>query len=162
MSINHKLNKKFLEELKTLAKQTEITGGKIWFTLAEFIITGTDVPITVADKIFKNFIIPLSIIREKMGIPIYCSNRSGYRPKWWEWLNGRKGTSEHTFEGKGATDLTCENMKLLLHYLKNNSPFTRICYYPHHNFVHVDYKEENRRRYWEADENGKWIFKHSL
>lgn len=161
MSANHQLSKQFLSELKTIAVNNKT---KIWFLLKEFIITGDSVPVDVAQKILDNFIIPLSPVREALGIPIYISKRSGYRPDWWEWMHGRSGTSEHTFKGMGAADLTCDAMDLLILDLKIMTGFTRICYYPHHRFVHVDYKPvgQGKRAYYEANSKGKWIFKEWL
>lgn len=158
MSANPKLSPSFLKELRLLAYNAK----DIFFILKEFLITGDTVPSDVADKIYKNFILVLSPIRKKLGAPIWISKRSGYRPKWWEWLHGRSGNSEHTFKGMGAADLTSNKLLELLEILKKDSPFTRICYYPHHGFIHVDYKPnsyEGARRYYEADENGKWEFK---
>jgi len=86
----------------------------------------------------------LNPIREKLGIPIRISKRSGYRPKIYELSRGRSGNSQHTFKGKGAVDLTCKLDQLqLLFELLQESEYTRICLYVNKNFIHADMKEIN-------------------
>ena len=100
----------------------------------------------------------LNPIRELGGFPITISKGSGYRSKLYEMSKGRSGTSEHCFLGKGAVDLTCgkENIKILLKNLLEHSTYTRICYYPVNNFIHCDWKLEERNMYICDSPKGKW------
>lgn len=129
-------------------------GQRLWIKRKNSII--------VADKILENFIIPLSDIRERLGTPIFIT--SGYRPRWYEIYKGRSGTSQHTFKGKGAADISCHDSRLqdLKIFLFLNSDFSRICFYPERNFFHVDYaSKDNKRRYYEDTGYG-WEFKDEI
>lgn len=135
---------------------------EINFTISEFIITGDEVPIKVADKLLKFHITPMLEVREELGIPLYPSQRSGYRPISWEIKKGRSGNSQHTFMGKGAVDWTCNNFssnreKLLISIIKNTS-YNRITLYP--TFIHCDYKDTNsgKREYYTSGMDSKWKF----
>lgn len=131
------------------------------FSFSEFIITHKNIiPVHVADKLMKYHIIPMSRIRNTMGIPIWASEFSGYRPKWWELKKGRSGKSQHTFEGKGAVDWTCEdfegNKPLLSALIIKHTDYTRISVYD--TFIHCDYKEtkSGKRELYESNVNSKW------
>ena len=68
----------------------------------------------------------------------------GFRSFAHEIRQGRSGTSQHTFEGKGAVDLGSSDMVYLLDALVE-TPYTRICMYE--GFFHCDYKTSDRRYY---------------
>lgn len=112
-----------------------------FFKVSDFNITGKPVPEDVADKIYLYHILPLNKVRSALGIPVWPSEKSGYRPEWWEKARGRQGNSQHVFKGKGATDVTCEdfaeNKGVLLEALIKLTDYTRFCIYP--TFIHVDY-----------------------
>lgn len=92
----------------------------------------------VTDKIVKNFMIPLQLVRADIGMPVYI--RSCYRPNFWERKKGRPETSQHTFKGEGACDVTSNNLMKLFMSLSEGDHFTRICYYPEQRFFHIDRK----------------------
>ena len=139
----------------------------IYFSISEFCINRANVPQYIADAILKYFIIPLSVVSEMYGAPIYVSRKSGWRPVTWEQQKGRRGKSQHCFidvwpDGLGAVDLTAKDIKKLLEYLVKYSSFTRICYYPNHNFIHCDYKPDSRGKrvlFICYNPKGKWEFK---
>ncbi len=118
------------------------------FTISEFLIDreNPNVPVHVVDELVRHHIPVIQKVRDKLGFPIWPSQRSGYRSVEWEHANGRSGNSEHCFKGKGAVDYTCKHpgqLKLLFHELKK-SPYLRVCYYPGKQFIHCDYKGSER------------------
>jgi hypothetical protein len=121
---------------------------KNYFTISEFCIENKPVPQSVADKILKNFIEPLNPIRELLEAPIIISQNSGYRSAAYEYSKKRSPLGVHTFTGMGAADLTSRKMKQLFYELER-SPFTRICYYPKRNFIHVDYEKHGTRFFFD-------------
>ena len=127
----------------------------IHFKAHEFVkLSGhsVDIPISigVADKI-KDLIFELNPVRKRVGKPVVIT--SSYRPSWWEHYKGRSGNSEHTFEGRGAVDVTCLDLSRLLTELQHTD-FTRICVYPDMSFIHCDYKfpERGQRFFIEWDQ----------
>lgn len=130
-----------------------------YFNIAEFIIDpdAKVVPIDVVQKLNSYHKPILNPIRHEVGVPVIISKHSGYRTVEWEKERGRSGNSQHTFKGKGAVDVRSfdDLLELLI-----NSEYMRVCYYPHNGFVHCDFKGYHRQ-YFEADENGKWHFKHN-
>lgn len=127
----------------------------IHFKAHEFVkLSGhsVDIPISigVADKI-KDLIFELNPVRKRVGKPVIVT--SSYRPSWWEHYKGRSGNSQHTFEGRGAVDLACMDLKALVQELQHTD-FTRICVYPDMSFVHCDYKfpERGQRFFIEWDQ----------
>lgn len=134
------------------------------FLISEFCITGTDIPIEIADKILKYHIKPIVPIREELNAPMWPSDNSAYRPVFWEESRNRSGKSQHCFIGKGAVDWTTNPDKLLelLELLKKHSPYLRICYYPNDGFIHCDYKDVtgrgDRRFYTAESQTSKWKF----
>ena len=138
--------------------------SRLWFSLSDFNISGDPFPENVADKILKWHIWPMSVVREKLGIKIWPSKKSGWRPIWWEHRNNRSGTSQHVFKlnSKGATDWTCEDFQLnkgkLLKSMIENTDYLRFCVYE--TFIHADYKDTSngeRLLYnYEIDSDGSW------
>jgi len=120
---------------------------KNYFTISEFNISGEPIPEGVADKILQYHIIPMNIVRDKLGVPIYPSVKSGFRPLWWELENNRSGESEHVFVNDGATDWTCINFHRhkneLLELIIKHTRYTRIAVYD--TFFHCDYKGGKRK-----------------
>lgn len=135
---------------------------KINFEISEFIITGKTIPVIIADKILKWHIVPMMTVRLEMGIAIWASQNSGYRPVSWEKAHGRSGNSQHTFKGKGAVDWTCKDFKLykdeFLDSIINNTDYSRIAVY--NNFIHCDYKptSSGMRELYTSGSNSKWVF----
>ena len=132
----------------------------IHFKAHEFVkLSGhsVDMPISVgvADKI-KDLIFELNPVRKRVGKPVIVT--SSYRPSWWEHYKGRSGNSEHTFEDKGAVDLTVLQpyMKELAHSLIEITNFNRIAFYPNSLFFHVDYKNKERGKTLFISRNNKW------
>ena len=123
------------------------------FNISEFIIAPSyGLPIDIADKIVKHHLWPLNIVRWYLGHAVYVSQNSGYRPEQYELDQGRSGDSEHTFKGKGATDVTTNPGKLEeLFDLLGDTEYTRICYYPGRMFFHCDYANERKRLYLDGD-----------
>lgn len=129
-----------------------------YFDITEFLIDPDMecVPVHVVQKIDTYHKPILNRIREQLECPVIISERSGYRPVDWEKARGRSGDSQHTFQHKGAVDVTCKDIRFyeLLQLLKE-SDYRRVCYYPHKSFVHCDFKGYEKV-YYEADENGTW------
>lgn len=134
-------------------------------TLKEFIITESDmIPIEVADKLYQFHINPMQKVREELGVWVTASEKSGYRPQWWERLKERSGTSQHTFiaewaKGSGAIDWTCKDFEInrdkFLNLIIKHTNYTRICVYD--TFIHCDYKDAPKRQLYRF--NGvKWEF----
>jgi hypothetical protein len=119
-----------------------------YFSLEEFLIVAKGpVPNDVLNKIVRYHWLVLNDIRTKLGIPIRISANSCYRPRQYEIKQGRSGKSEHTFsdDSWGAVDLTCADMNKLFNLLKSDSPYRRICVYKEKNFVHCDYKGNEKK-----------------
>lgn len=132
-----------------------------YFKMSEFIIDPDmdQVPLHVCDKIVEHHLPILNNIRHLLGVPVIISKHSGYRSVEWEYERGRSGNSQHTFKGKGAVDVRCNDKFDDLLDLLIDSDYTRVCYYPHHGFIHCDFKDVEKPQYFEADENGSWNFK---
>lgn len=129
------------------------------FSLEEFIIDECPrIAVSVADKIWRNHIVPLQIIRDLFGKPIIISERSGYRKPDYEQRKGRSGGSEHTFKGLGAVDITThtlEDLDVLEELIIAHSPYTRVCRY--NTFIHCDYKAQDGYKYlFTSGSDSKW------
>jgi hypothetical protein len=118
------------------------------FNISDFNITGGPIPQDVADKILMHHLIPLARVCQVSGLKLVISKRSGYRPKWYEIKKKRSGDSQHTFEGFGAVDITCENFQEhkwdLIAHLNTETQYKRIALYDSKNFIHLDYKGTKR------------------
>ena len=145
----------------------------LFATLKEFLITRPKtVALDIADKLYQFHIIPMQKVREELGVWITASERSGHRPKWWEFKKGRNGTSQHVYEdewinGSGAVDWTCKDFKTnknrFLELIIKHTNYTRICVYD--TFIHCDYKDtkNNVRQLFEysydaSKDEWKWIY----
>jgi hypothetical protein len=124
------------------------------FTISELCITTEPLRLEVADKLLKHIEI-IQPIRDLIGMPIWASEKSGYRPVWYELQRNRSGNSEHTFKRNGAIDWTCRDMKYLVRLLKE-SKYKRVCYYPNHHFAHCDFKAFNKS-YYICEDGINWI-----
>lgn len=102
------------------------------------------VPVEVMDKIYIYHAIPMSEVREELGIAIFVSQRSGYRPEKHEKWKGRSGNSQHVFRTKGAADYVCNDMEGMARLMIQHTDYTRLCYYPNAltPFIHADYKAD--------------------
>ena len=131
-----------------------------YFDITEFIINpdAKVVPIDVVQKLDTYHKPILNAIRHVLGVPVIISKHSGYRSIEWDKKRGRDGSSQHTFIGKGAVDVRSNKKFEDLLDLLIDSDYMRVCYYPHHGFVHCDYKGWHRQ-YFEADKSGRWHFK---
>ncbi|MGB2525707.1 hypothetical protein [Flagellimonas sp. SN16] len=131
--------------------------------ISDFNISGKDIPQDVADKILDYHLRPLERVQECVSFKISVSQKSGYRPRWWELNKGRSGNSQHCFYGKGATDVTCDDFKTnkdaLLGVLISETEYTRICEYE--TFYHVDYALSDERWMFK-NVNGKWIRQYEI
>lgn len=114
------------------------------------------------DKIIGGFLIPLNVIRERMGIPIHV--RSCFRSIGHEIKQGRSGKSQHTFTGLGACDVALtkssseavnNDQLFLLAQQLLQFDFKRIAYYPHLKFFHIDYNAQVRE-FNISDNDSKW------
>ena len=82
------------------------------FKFKEFLVNQKEeAPHNVIDKIINYHMIPAQLMRDYLGFPLIISQHSCYRSKNWELKQGRKGTSQHTFSGKGACDYTVKNFQ---------------------------------------------------
>lgn len=103
----------------------------------------------------------LNVIAEVLKKEVKISKRSGIRTVEYEKRKGRTGTSQHStynIKGRGAVDLIY--FEELLNRLKQDTFFTRICYYPNNGFIHCDRKPMPKKGYlylYEAPSpTGKW------
>ena len=139
---------------------------RVYFTISELCITGTTVPMDVADKLLKYHITPMNPVREELGVPIHCKTskglNSGWRPKQWEFDHGRSGDSQHVFIEKGAIDWRCsdfqDNKDELLRLIIKHTKYTRIAVYG--SFIHCDYKAtpNNVRQLFTSNASSQWTF----
>lgn len=132
-----------------------------YFKLSEFFIDpdmrkpDALVPLHVCNKILRYHLPLLNKVRHALGAPVRISKNSGYRPVAWEKRNGRDGRSQHTFQGHGAVDLTCDELRFEeLVRLLIDSGYSRVIIYWHKNFCHCDFKEPQKgRRLYEMTED---------
>lgn len=126
--------------------------------VSDFCITDEAIPQDIADKILTNFIMPINNFTQALGINVFVSKKSGWRPIPYEFSKNRSGRSEHTFSkdrgatGLGAADIITEHrsdMSLLGFWLLSQSPFRRITYYRNKGFYHVDYASKDNRLFFE-------------
>lgn len=143
-----------------------------YFNYEEFLIDPamrkpeSEIPLHVVQKI-ENYHLPeLNLMRHKGGFPIRISQHSGYRPVAWEKDRGRSGDSQHCFGEnlpksdwylhRGAVDVTCgeDNFPQLLKLAKA-SKYSRVCWYPDAQFIHMDWKYHWKGEYsfWIAETN---------
>ena len=98
------------------------------------------------------------LMHKEHMVRVYVSQKSSWRPTWWERSKGRSGLSEHTYGFLGATDITCDlftkNKHLLLEYLIKHTSYTRFAVYD--GFIHADYKNEYDDAYAYKVVNGRW------
>lgn len=118
-----------------------------YFNISELCIDQKPVPLDVANKLLKHHIMPMNVVREIYGGPIYASQRSGYRSYEWEKARGRSGRSQHVFRARGAVDWTGSDLKRLFVLIYYLTDYTRIAYYPSANFIHCDYAAESKKVY---------------
>jgi len=134
---------------------------KQYFDITEFIIdpAATVIPIQVVQKIDAFHKPVLHDIRSDLGVPVIISKYSGYRTIDWEKSRGRDGTSQHTFNGKGAVDVRSNKRFEQLLELLIHSAYMRVCYYPCLGHIHCDYASSTKQ-YFVADRNKEWHFKY--
>jgi len=132
------------------------------FKISEFVIGDSLLPKKVADKILLYHLLPLQKVRDEIGIPVYPSQNSCYRPVSWEKARGRSGNSQHTFKGMGACDVTCSNFQMhkdkLLDLIIKYTSYTRMAVYK--GFIHCDYKptSDGKRQLFESGGDSRWKF----
>lgn len=127
------------------------------------------VPQEIIDKVIEYHTEPMNLVREELGIPIWASEESGFRPYIWEIARNRDGTSQHTFgqkksgiiykNEKGAHDWTCEdfvnNKDRFLKSILKNTKYTRIAIY--RSFIHCDYKAKDGKVYiFNSNSKSEW------
>jgi hypothetical protein len=119
------------------------------FNIAEFCKlsgnTPEGIPLSVADKIIRYHMTPLQIVRSELGVPIHVT--SGFRPIEWEVKRGRSGNSQHTFQVKGAVDVSLfrntHRWQDFADLIKQH--YMRIAWYPIQNFMHLDHDATQRQ-----------------
>lgn len=136
------------------------------FKISEFNITGQPIPEEVADDLLHYHMIPGQIVSDKTGIDIYPSQKSSYRPVWWEKQRRRSGNSQHTFKKitgqkeRGATDWTSDDFKhdkeAIIKSFIEDTNYTRIAIY--NTFLHTDYKptKSGKRELYQSDAQSNW------
>lgn len=132
---------------------------KIPFNTSEFFINPEWITMDVCDKLWKMHIIPMADVRHELGVWVTASQKSGYRPKDHELKKGRSGNSQHTFEGLGAIDWTCQDFESkrnnFLHFILKHTEYTRLAIYD--GFIHCDYKATDGNRYiFRSDTSSNW------
>lgn len=126
------------------------------------------IPPEIWGLVRDHYIIPITTFYYTTGIRLVPSQNSVYRPLDHEHTRGRTGLSLHCFPAgtKGAADLTLEDGSPVIHILDqviDALPFRRICLYPNHNFIHVDYggpgvRSGQRRSLWQCTSvRGQWV-----
>lgn len=129
---------------------------KNYFTIRELCIDpNRKPPQDVVNKLKEHHINPMNIVRECLGVPVWASQRSGWRPYEWEIARGRSGNSHHVFKELGAIDWTSSNLKNLFNAILKHTPYTRIAVYPDANFIHCDYGS-NTRVIFISDNSSNW------
>lgn len=133
------------------------------FSISEFLITQPKtVELEVCDKLWKYHIIPMVPVREALGVAIWASLKSGYRPEWYEKNKGRSGDSQHCFKEKGAVDWTCtdfaSNKDKFLELIIEHTDYTRIAVYD--GFIHCDHKPttNGKREIYTSNAKSQWKF----
>ena len=125
--------------------------------ISDLVITGTLITLDIADKIILHHIYPMIAVENVLGKKVWASSRSGYRPIEWEYKMGRSGSSQHTFQGKGAVDWTCEdfrnNKQELIDLVISMTDYKRIAIYD--GFIHCDYKGDERLLF-SSDAKSNW------
>lgn len=137
---------------------------KNFFGIQEFLIDpdmrNGSVPTHVANKIIHHHLPILNPTRAQLGSALIISQNSGYRSVEWEKSKGRDGSSQHTFKGKGAVDLTCKQSAL--HHLGDllaESDYARVAWYPDSKFYHCDFKDYELGKRLFTVQNGIWKLK---
>lgn len=122
------------------------------FSIPEFCKNLT-VPAHVADKICKYHMPELQLARDALGSPIRI--RSGYCTRAGEIEMGRSGQSEHVFRGRGAVDVTADDLAKLGDLLKKSN-YHRVCWHPSQQFFHCDFKGDLRNNYFVCYDGEVW------
>lgn len=126
-----------------------------YFKISEFLIEDKEtVPVHVVEKLIAFHLPELNKMREELGEPIMVSQKSGYRSYKYELSKGRSGKSEHTFQKRGAVDITCspDSFQKLVR-LAQKSGYTRVAVYPKKKFIHCDFNSQ-KKRFFINTENG--------
>lgn len=136
---------------------------KPFFSLSEFLITKPKtIDVGIADKLMNYHIIPMLPVREELDISMTASQRSGYRPRWWEKKRGRSGNSQHVFIGLGAVDWTCKNFKenkdKFLELILKHTDYSRIAIYD--GFLHCDHRKTSNGKtaIYKSNSKSEWEF----
>ena len=141
---------------------------KIRHNISDFIFRH-DIPVEapVYDAILHYHLLPIHRVEQKLGchvMPTLIGRRGGggsvYRHPEHERERGRSGKGMHTFmDWKGAGDYTIADftkIEKFLNVLVKETDFTRLCYYPNHNFVHCDYRADTLQLF--VDEGKGWQY----
>jgi len=126
--------------------------------ISDLCITQDPISLRIADLILVYHIRPIERTMAETGIRIWCSEKSGYRPSWWDMKKGRSGTGAHCFlPGEfGATDWTANvQIQVLLEALIKYTDYTRFGVYPASGFIHCDYRKTKSGKRQVYNEN--WI-----
>tara|TARA_B100001146_G_C16178955_1_gene433732 strand:+ start:456 stop:917 length:462 start_codon:yes stop_codon:yes gene_type:complete len=143
----------------------------IYFTdIDKYCIGVADVPQKILNKLVEHHLNPMDVVRSALGIAIWASEESGFRPYNWEIAKGRSGTSQHTFGQKksgliydkelGAIDWTCsnfaDNKERFLQAIIDHTKYTRMAVY--NSFIHCDYKatDNGKRTVYDSTPNSIW------
>ena len=123
--------------------------------ISEYVIRpDLPVPLDVVEKIYLYHAMPMNIVRDHLGRPIYVSKNSGFRHEEHEIEKGRTDLmSEHLFRpldrpgserGFGASDYraTLKMMPYLAKLIIECTQYSRITFYPNvaTPFFHCDYR----------------------
>ena len=137
---------------------------KNYFSLTEFFFPEDMENITAQQAIYvceliKEYHLPeLNKMREELRQPIIVN--AGFRSYDWEIANGRTGSSQHCFVGKGAVDIAVEDYTLLddLVDLAKLSGYKRVCYYPKKKFIHCDFKGDHFHYFIDESDGNSWKY----
>ena len=141
---------------------------KIRHNISDFIFRH-DIPVEapVYDAILHYHLLPIHRVEQKLSchvVPTLVGRHGGggsvYRHPEHERERDRSGTGSHTFKDKkGAGDYTVTDFnqfEKFLSVLVKETDFTRLCYYPNHNFIHCDYRADTLQLF--VDEGRGWQY----
>ena len=141
---------------------------KIRHNISDFIFRH-DIPVEapVYDAILHYHLLPIYRVEQKLSchvVPTLVGRHGGggsvYRHPEHERERGRSGTGSHTFtDKKGGGDYTVTDFnqfEKFLNVLVKETDFTRLCYYPNHNFIHCDYRADTLQLF--VDEGKGWQY----
>lgn len=128
---------------------------------SELNISGDPIPNEVADKMVEYHIIPMNAVRAALGLPVLASEKSGWRPLWWEKITeGMEAANTYITEWAQLIGLAkiFKNKDKFLKLISELTSYNRIAVYA--TFIHCDYKatKSGRRELYTSNSSSQWKF----